>query len=153
MTRSFFEPFSIWDRKKIRSLLSQEIEWAQKNSATPVALKALSFLLYRLGDVKDAPLIWQAKTANDDCFISLDPEFVVGGGPENTINYLKQYPHELQNLTTLLIDKKECTLIGYIQNLLKKDGFAGGFFRRDPSYIKDTETYLCETMDEALQDD
>jgi hypothetical protein len=72
-----------------RAFLEEEIGEAQASWGTPIALKALAFLLYRNGAVEDAPLIWRAKASNFDCFASLDIELVAGAGPETTIAFLE----------------------------------------------------------------
>jgi hypothetical protein len=51
------------------------------------------FLLYRVGDVADAPLLWEAKAMDFDSFCGFDFQFVLGGGVERTLADLRSGGH------------------------------------------------------------
>ena len=51
-----------------------------------------AFLLYRLGDVNDVALLWQAKSVSFDTWCGFDVQFLVGAGVEETIHHLRTKP-------------------------------------------------------------
>jgi hypothetical protein len=52
-------------------------------------IRLSGFLLYKIGNVEDAPLLWEAKRANFDTFCGFDVQMLVGAGVEETLDYLK----------------------------------------------------------------
>src|SRR6186713_2064444 len=52
-----------------------------------------AFLLYHVGDVDDAPLLWEAKGIDFDSFCGLDFQFLLGAGVERTLAHLRAGGH------------------------------------------------------------
>ena len=52
-------------------------------------IRLSAFMLYKIGNVEHAPLLWDAKQANFDTFCGLDVQLLVGAGVEETLDYLK----------------------------------------------------------------
>ncbi|WP_457089141.1 hypothetical protein [Microvirga sp. P5_D2] len=125
-----------------RALLAEEIAEAQGSWGTPVALKALAFLLYKNGALDDVPLIWCAKTSNFDCFSSLDVELLAGAGPEPTIAYLES--QSLQALPVVEHSGQSWTVVAYMKACLQ----SGDFARRDSGYIESVEDEIRDNFDD-----
>jgi hypothetical protein len=53
-----------------------------------------ALLLYLVGDPKDVPLMWKAKHIDFDIGCCFDGQFLVGGGVEQTIEYLSDGSNE-----------------------------------------------------------
>jgi hypothetical protein len=68
------------DRLEIRRLLEEEIEREEREVGDQWLLQALCVLLFSLGVVDDAPLIWVAKSCNFDTMCGLDVQFLCGAG-------------------------------------------------------------------------
>ena len=51
-------------------------------------IRLCAFVMYKIGNVQDVPLLWEAKCANFDTFCGLDIQMLVGGGVDETIAYL-----------------------------------------------------------------
>jgi hypothetical protein len=83
-------PASPLDRDEIRRLLSEEIERQHDESAaTDVEiLRTLCLLLFSLGIVDDALLIWDAKESSFDNHFSIEVQFLCGAGLEATKRFL-----------------------------------------------------------------
>lgn len=130
------------DLAQARAFLEQEIGEAQTGWGTPVALKALAFLLYRAGNIEDAPLIWRAKASNFDCFSRLDVELVAGAGPEATIAFLEGL--DPQMLPVVEHSEQQRTAPSYLRACLQ----SGDFVRRDPGYIESVEDEIRDSFDD-----
>jgi hypothetical protein len=78
------------DRALARHILKLYIEshrgdkWGMSDE-----IRLSAFLLYKIGNVEDVPLLWKAKEANFDTFCGLDIQLLVGAGVEETLAYLK----------------------------------------------------------------
>jgi hypothetical protein len=79
------------DRALLRDLLRKEMTY-RKDRADDDFYENLhwcAFLLYRIGDVRDAELLLQAKNIDFDTGCGFDVEFLVGAGVDETIRYLR----------------------------------------------------------------
>ncbi|MGB4776015.1 MAG: hypothetical protein WBP45_12630 [Daejeonella sp.] len=98
-----YPDFTVNDRNLILYLLSLEIELYEA-WGVPLSLKVCIIMLYKLGNVEDCKIIWQAKTINFDTMSSIDIEFLLGGGLSQTISFLENDP-ELNQLTKVASNK------------------------------------------------
>jgi hypothetical protein len=57
-------------------------------------IRLCAFVLYKIANVEDVPLLWEAKTANFDTFCGLDIQMLVGAGVDQTLDYLKTLGNE-----------------------------------------------------------
>jgi len=57
-------------------------------------IRLSAFLLYKIANVEDVPLLWEAKRANFDTFCGLDIQLLVGAGVDNTLGYLRDVDDE-----------------------------------------------------------
>lgn len=53
-----------------------------------------AFLLYRVGDPADVPMMWAAKFIDFDTSCGFDVQFLLSAGPERTLAYLSAHGHE-----------------------------------------------------------
>lgn len=53
-----------------------------------------AFLLYRVGDPADVPMMWAAKFIDFDTSCGFDVQFLLGAGPERTLGHLNANGHE-----------------------------------------------------------
>jgi hypothetical protein len=51
-------------------------------------LYCCAFLLYHVGDVRDVPMMWEAKQLDFDAAIGFDVQFLLGAGSRATLAYL-----------------------------------------------------------------
>lgn len=56
----------------------------------PWSIRCCAYLLYKLADLNDVKLIWQAKTIDYDSYFELDGQLLVGAGVNETIDFLKK---------------------------------------------------------------
>lgn len=49
-----------------------------------------ALLLYLIGDLKDVPLMWEAKTDTFDNYCGFDGQFMFGAGINETVQYVEQ---------------------------------------------------------------
>jgi len=52
------------------------------------------FFIYRLGNVSDVKIIWEAKYIDFDTSLGVDMQWLIGAGVENTISFLEREPDE-----------------------------------------------------------
>lgn len=52
-----------------------------------------AFLLNRIGDPSDAPMMWEAKHIDMDTGAGFDVEFMAGAGIQPTLRYLRRHGH------------------------------------------------------------
>lgn len=78
----------------LRRLLQQEMLSRKENRDEEFFenLYWCAYLLFRLGDVTDVLLLWQAKSTNFDTMCGFDVQFLVGAGVHATVQYLQQSP-------------------------------------------------------------
>ena|SRR5437016_10635322 len=57
-------------------------------------IRLSAFVLYKIANVEDVPLLWEAKRANFDTFCGLDIQLLVGAGVDNTLAYLRDVGDE-----------------------------------------------------------
>jgi hypothetical protein len=78
-------------RPLLRELLIKEMKYREEDPDSDFFenLYWCGFLLYRIGDVSDVALLWQAKNVNFDTASGFDVQFLVGAGVEETIRYLQ----------------------------------------------------------------
>jgi hypothetical protein len=78
------------DRPLARHLLKLDIEsHRDEDAGMSDELRLSALLLYKIGNVEDAPLLWEAKSVNFDTYCGLDVQFLVGAGVEKTLSYLR----------------------------------------------------------------
>lgn len=77
------------DRALVIYLLEQELLSIEGGWGVCENLKLCAYLLFKLGHVEDALLIWRAKSTNFDTFCGLDVQLLAGGGVDETIGYLR----------------------------------------------------------------
>lgn len=77
------------DRALVIYLLDQEIQSAEQDWGFSENMRLCAYLLFKLGHVEDALLIWKAKSMNFDTFCGLDVQLLAGGGLDETIAYLR----------------------------------------------------------------
>lgn len=53
-----------------------------------------AFLLYLVGDPADVPMMWQAKHIDFDSACGFDVQFMLGAGPQQTLDYLRAHGHD-----------------------------------------------------------
>ena len=53
-----------------------------------------AFLLSRVGDPADVPMMWAAKFTDFDTAAGFDVQFMLGAGPERTLAYLRAHGHD-----------------------------------------------------------
>ena len=92
---------SVDARVLLRELLDKEIDYRRDSWEKPIDpdepdyfenIYWCGFLLYRCGDPQDALQIWRAKNLNMDTSCGTDAQSLVGGGVEETIQYLRDQP-------------------------------------------------------------
>jgi hypothetical protein len=84
----FGVPASLSDRNEIRRLLADEVELGRREEDREEMLRILCVLLFSLGVVEDALLIWDAKQSNFDAGCGLDIQFLCGAGLQATKDFL-----------------------------------------------------------------
>lgn len=77
------------DRALVVYLLEQEILSREEDWGVYENMKLCAYMLFKLGHVEDALLIWKAKSTNFDTFSGLDVQLLAGGGLDETIAYLR----------------------------------------------------------------
>ena len=83
------------DRALGRHLLQLDIDSLRgESSGMTDELRLSALLLYKIGNVEDAPLLWEAKTVNFDTVCGLDIQLLVGAGVDETIAYLRDLGDE-----------------------------------------------------------
>lgn len=90
-----FDYYSEKYQKIIQELLKAELEYAAAETMMRETLRQLTFMLFTIGDVKDIPLLFEAKF--DTCFdagLALDVELIFGKDRTKTIQYFTENPHE-----------------------------------------------------------
>jgi hypothetical protein len=90
-------------------------------------LSALS--LYKIGDVEDAPLLWEAKRVDFDTHCGLDVQFLVGAGVGQTLAYLKDVGGEQALAAAKYIE--DCRGTGDFNNLESHMEFWDRYFGRE----------------------
>jgi hypothetical protein len=100
------------DRRLVRYLLKQEILMHEESWGVNENIKLCAYLLYRLGHVEDALLIWRAKSTNFDTGCGVDVQLLVGAGLERTVEYLKEQG-----------SKEAAGAISYIEECVKTGDF------------------------------
>lgn len=84
------------------------------------------FLLSRLGDASDVEIIWKAKCLDFDALIGVDAQFLIGGGLENTLEYLKNKNNdEAIEIMNYILERKD---EGYFENLQDWYSFRFNYF-------------------------
>jgi hypothetical protein len=53
-----------------------------------------AYLLSRIGDPSDVPMMWEAKNLDFDAYSGFDVQFLLGAGSEATLAYLRQNGRE-----------------------------------------------------------
>jgi hypothetical protein len=77
------------DRPLARHIIKLDITSRRdETSGMSDELRLSALLLYKIGNVEDAPLLWEAKTVNFDTFCGLDIQLLVGAGVDETLAYL-----------------------------------------------------------------
>jgi len=77
----------------LRDILRAEMRaWGQDDGDFE-NLYQCAFLLYQVGDVDDAPLLWEAKSIDFDSFCGFDFQYVLGAGVERTLAHLRSGGH------------------------------------------------------------
>ena len=107
------------DRTLILYLLKQELEAAHAEAATSEARRLFSYLLSRIGKVEDALVIWHAKESSFDGFNSVDVQFAVGAGVEETLRFLDQQQTEMASYAAKYI--RSCKSAGDFENLAERN--------------------------------
>lgn len=82
------------DGPLLRDLLRKEMTY-RKNRPDGGFYENLywcAFLLYRVGDVRDVELLWQAKNVDFDTGCGFDVQFLAGAGLDETVRYLQMKP-------------------------------------------------------------
>jgi hypothetical protein len=83
------------DRMLARYLLEQVmLSYRDEIWGVDDNLKLCAYLLFRIGNVEDSLLIWQAKSINFDTFCGLDIQLVIGAGKAETLSYLQALASE-----------------------------------------------------------
>lgn len=75
----------------LRKLLQQDMEDRQKATNEDIFENICwcGLLLYRIGDVNDSTLLWDAKNTDFDTYCGFDIQYLVGAGIDDTIEHLK----------------------------------------------------------------
>ena len=81
-------------RPLLRNLLHKEMRYRQErpDGDSFENLYRCAFLLYRVGDVRDVELLWQAKNVDFDTGCGFDVQFLAGAGIDETVRYLQMKP-------------------------------------------------------------
>ena len=114
------------DRELARYILKLYIASHQGDWGMSDDIRLSAFLLFKIGNVEDSLLIWQAKECNFDTFCGLDIQLTVGAGVEKTIAYLKN-----------LNDSSAAAAAAYITEC--RDS---GDFKSLDNYTEDWNTYF-----------
>lgn len=69
---------------ELRRLLASEIEKEERGESSEEMLRALCLLIFSIGSVHDALLIWKAKQSSFDASCSIDIQFICGAGLAQT---------------------------------------------------------------------
>jgi hypothetical protein len=118
VTKILYRTFSLADRPLIHFILQQGIGVARwsPHQDVPLDLKLCIIMLYKLKQAEDSILIWKAKFANYDTFVSIDGQFLVGAGVQATLDYLRS-SNELKSLPKLVEkDGRELSIVDYIES-------------------------------------
>ena len=105
------------DGELARHILKLYIASHQGDEGMSDDLRPSAFLLFKIANVEDSFLIWQAKEANFDTFCGLDIQLTVGAGVDETIAYLKGLSNESASAAATYIE--ECRETGDFKNLDK----------------------------------
>lgn len=88
---ALLDDFSEKDRPLLRALVEAEAGYAERfvyNECFHLVLLGGALLLFKLGHVEDAPLVWRAKRCCFDMQGLLDAQLLCGGGIDATLAYL-----------------------------------------------------------------
>ena len=105
------------DRELSRHILKLDTASHQGDWGMSDDMRLSAFLLFKIANVEDSLLIWQAKESNFDTFCGLDIQLTVGAGIDETITYLKSLSDESALAAATYIE--ECRNAGDFKNLDK----------------------------------
>ncbi len=87
------------------------------------ALYWCAFLLYRIGDLKDVEMMWEAKHIDMDTGCMLDIQYLIGAGIDSTFSYL-----ESRKMDDILEYLNRCREAGDLDDLLRWEAYQVRYF-------------------------
>jgi hypothetical protein len=80
----------------LQEIFASEIEYRASDSAAEhfENLYWCAYLLFCVGDPADVPMMWSAKHINFDTACGFDIQFLLGGGVDQTLEYLRSHGHQ-----------------------------------------------------------
>ncbi len=109
----------------IRNIFLREMDCRRRNAESDhyESLYLCAFLIYKIGDLDDVEMMWEAKNINQDTGAMLDIQYLVGAGVENTFSHL-----EIRKLDDILEYLSRCREAGDFDDLSKWEAYQMKYF-------------------------
>ena len=111
--------------ERLKSIFLREMDCRRRNDPQHFddALCLCTFLLYKIGDLNDVEMMWEAKNINQDTGVMLDIQYLVGAGIDSTFSYL-----ESREMDDILEYLNRCREAGDLDDLLKWEAYQVRYF-------------------------